>query len=719
MAYNRGYAFLIASVFAWLLTLVLLVQTFLVTPFLGGVFQADVGAGSIVLVDSDTGGPIEASGLLPGTKVVAVVTDDGTRHELTGREAILGRHETASFSIYNQTLDDKERFWRALNGGPFEMIDDKGQAYLVSPIVSPPLTAIDFETLLKMILALIVIMVAVGIWVFAPPSYAVNMLAISGVGLSVNMICGAFLALSEVTIAPAVFHSVISLASWGGASFSFALLTVIWHFPRPITRVPVAEILICIGVLLQLNIMFQWQELPLNSFEIAHLLPAPVAVFASAVQWFNTRGRPIERASVIWFSLAIYGLVTLVLALYSIPVVFDTPPILGPAMANVLLALIFFGIALGTVRYRLFDVHWIWLRVLVWVFAGFLVIAVDLALAYLLNLNQLQILPVALLVAGWVYFPIRNRLMEWLLGDAVIQVSDHIPELLERFSSVRNQDEIDGRFVNFLQKTFKAQEVASIDAIPIDQSEVENHGLFLRVPMVTKGRSMMLVGKSNGRQLFSGAEKKVADSFLRLVRSIQDGNLREIQRLDEERRRITRDLHDDVGGKLLSMIYQAPDEKAAAQAQDALQALKETVAVLEDAQETKFDTAWAALCEEMQENLPQIQFVKQHASCHRVLSSREYVNLKRIVQELTSNALKYAFADSLVVVSSSTENDDIVLRFQNDVAKRPDKSLSGMRGLTNIKSRADEMGGTVEITMPTDERPEFAIEITLPPEPRT
>ena len=201
------------------------------------------------------------------------------------------------------------------------------------------------------------------------------------------------------------------------------------------------------------------------------------------------------------------------------------------------------------------------------------------------------------------------------------------------------------------------------------------------------------------------------------MRSIQDGNHCEIQRLDEERRRITRDLHDDVGGKLLTMIYQAPSEKAAEQAQDTLQALKETVAVLEDAQETKFETAWAVLCEEMSEVLPNIQFVKEHAAAHRVLSSREYVNLKRIVQELTSNALKYAVPGTLVVTTSSTDSDDIVLRFQNDMAKRPYTSLSGMRGLTNIKSRAAEMGGTVEVSMPSEQHSEFAIKITLPSEP--
>jgi signal transduction histidine kinase len=388
-------------------------------------------------------------------------------------------------------------------------------------------------------------------------------------------------------------------------------------------------------------------------------------------------------------------------------------------MANVLLALIFFGIALGTLRYRLFDVHWIWLRVLVWVFAGFLVLGVDLALAYMLNLNQLQILPLALLLAGWVYFPVRNRMIEWMFGDSTIKVTDHIPELLERFSSVRNQDEIDGRFVNFLQQTFKAQEVASIDPIPVEQARVENHGLFLRVPMVTQGRSVKLVGKANGRQLFSGAEKTAADSFLRLVRSIHDGNLREIQRLGEERRRITRDLHDDVGGKILSMIYQAPDKKSAEQAQDALQALKETVAVLEDAQEMKFDTAWTLLCEDMAESLEDVTFVNRHSADHRVLSSREFVNLKRIMQELTSNALKYALAKTLVVSTTSSAREEIVLRFENKIAAPSDTSLSGMRGLTNIKSRAEEMGGSVEIDMPAEGGTEFSLTLTLPSEPQS
>ncbi|MCP4820701.1 MAG: histidine kinase, partial [Shimia sp.] len=468
-----------------------------------------------------------------------------------------------------------------LHEGRFTLIGPDGERFAVVANTEPALYEMAFSTILKMLLALVVIMVAVGIWVFAPPSFAVAMLALSGLGLATNMICGSFLELTEITVAPQVFHIAISIASWGGATFAYALLAVIWTFPRPITQFPWAVVLLGVGVLLQLNIAFQLIELPINSFEIAHLIPAPVAVVASTLQWLRTRGQPLERASVIWFSMSIYGLVTIVLALYSIPVILDVPPILGPSMANVFLALIFFGIALGTLRYRLFDVHKIWLSVILWIFAGLLFVVFDVALVYTMDLNQSQAAPFALLVAGWVYFPMRTKISELILGHREIRVSDYIPDMLERFNSVRNPEEIDGRFVNFLKTTFKVREIASIDPVHLDEAKIENHGLFLRVPMVTDGRSVKLVGRANGRQLFSSSEKLAAETFLRLVRSIHAGNVRENTRLENERRRITRDLHDDVGGRLLSLIYQSPDEDTAERAQDALQALKETVYVVE------------------------------------------------------------------------------------------------------------------------------------------
>lgn len=713
MVRNNGSLILLGWALVWAVTLVLLLQTFKTMPYIGGIFQADIGRG-MVATEVRQGDPLQASGITVGQTIVAIESASGTRLNLSGREAILGRHQTQTFAIYNDTLVDKARIYDILEEGPFTLIGPDGARFSVVPDQGPSLLKMDYATILKMLLALVVIMVAVGIWVFATPSFAVGMLAISGLGLATNMICGAFLELMEVTISAQLFHFVISTASWGGATFAYALLAVIWHFPKPITQFPWMAVLLVLGLILQINIAFQIVELPVNSFEIAHLIPAPVAVIASTLQWLNTRGKPLERASVMWFSMSIYGLVTIVLALYSVPVILDIPPILGPSLANVFLALIFFGIALGTLRYRLFDVHKIWLRVILWVLAGLLFVCLDVALAYALDLEQVQAVPFALLVAGWLYFPMRNKVSEWILSDREIRVGDHIPAMLERFSSVYNPEEIDGRFVNFLKATFKATEVASIDAIHIDEARIENQGLFLRVPMITEGRSAKLVGRANGRQLFSSSEKIVADTFLKLVRSIHASNVREVTRLESERRRITRDLHDDVGGKLLSLIYQSPDEATATRAQDALQALKETVYVLEDSQQVEFETAWANLLADVRALFPEFSGVETAPSISRVLSAREYINLKRIFQELLSNARKYARPGSLEISRHTEENEDIVIRFANITKGHVDKTLSGMRGLVNIRERASEMGVSISVEPSREDGAVFLVELRVP-----
>ena len=717
MTENRGYLILLGWACLWAFTLVALFQVFARMPYVGGVFEADIPGHAMVLTSMKAGDPLAQSGIQIGQRITEIESASGARQPLTGREAILGRHQTHTFAQYNETLDVKAQTYAMLEEGKFTLVGPNGAQFEVIEQRDPPLTNMDFAIFLKMLLALAVIMVAVGIWVFATPSFAVRMLALSGLGLATNMICGAFLELTEITVPPQVFHTAISIASWGGATFAYALLAVIWHFPRPISRFPWAIVLLGIGVLLQLNIAFQAFELPINSFEIAHLIPAPVAVVASTLQWRNTRGKPLERASVIWFSLSIYGLVTIVLALYSIPVILDIPPILGPSFANVFLALIFFGIALGTLRYRLFDVHKIWLLVIMWLIAGLLFVALDIALAYALGLDQSQAVPFALLVAGWIYFPMRTKLSELLLGNREIKVSEHIPEMLERFNSVRNPEEVDGRFVNFLKSTFGAREVASIDPIHLENAQIENHGLFLRVPMVTEGRSMKLVGRANGRQLFSTAEKNAAETFLRLVRAIHAGNVRENTRLENERRRITRDLHDDVGGKLLSLIYQSPDTATADRAQDALQALKETVYVVENTDEIDFESAWATLMDDVAAAFPGFQVAEEAPVVSRILTAREYVNLKRIFQELISNALKYARPGTVKVSRRVDALDDIYIRFENTSEQQPDKSLSGMRGLINIRERTLEMGGDITVDQPEGSENHFVLELCLPSHP--
>jgi len=86
------------------------------------------------------------------------------------------------------------------------------------------------------------------------------------------------------------------------------------------------------------------------------------------------------------------------------------------------------GIALGLRRYRLFDIDEWSYRVLLWVFGAISVIALDALLIYF-GLTEATSLGVSLLLAGWVYFPLRQWLWQRIVKKHYPEFESLLPEL--------------------------------------------------------------------------------------------------------------------------------------------------------------------------------------------------------------------------------------------------------------------------------------------------
>ena len=239
MIFSRGHGAILAVFMVWVSLFAFFFQVHLTTPWLGATFKPAPAANAIEVTRVTEGGPADRAGLTVGQQLVGINAPDGSLVVFSGYEAVLGRHQTLNFAVYNDTRLAKETIWPLLRQDQLTFTDASGAQVLLAPDLAPGLAQMRFETFLKMMNALIVMMVAVGIWVFAPGSFAVTLLAISGIGLAANIICGAVLSTSEITIPPALFHTAITIASWGGATFSYALLAVIWHFPSKLTTIPI------------------------------------------------------------------------------------------------------------------------------------------------------------------------------------------------------------------------------------------------------------------------------------------------------------------------------------------------------------------------------------------------------------------------------------------------------------------------------------------------
>jgi signal transduction histidine kinase len=168
------------------------------------------------------------------------------------------------------------------------------------------------------------------------------------------------------------------------------------------------------------------------------------------------------------------------------------------------------------------------------------------------------------------------------------------------------------------------------------------------------------------------------------------------QAVAEERERIYADLHDDLGARLLQLVYAATDAAQADLARAALQDLRDVVTrsrsevgslehVLDDIRceaVQRLAAAGIELLWEAPAELPEVEIEASRA-----------LHLYRIVREAISNALRHARAQRLRVrVRVGAERLDLELTDDGDAG--PPTAPSG-RGMRNMQARAGQLQGAI------------------------
>jgi signal transduction histidine kinase len=195
-------------------------------------------------------------------------------------------------------------------------------------------------------------------------------------------------------------------------------------------------------------------------------------------------------------------------------------------------------------------------------------------------------------------------------------------------------------------------------------------------------------------------------------------------RLQEERLRISRDLHDNLGAEL-TIIGSTLSRKAFQAGSDAEK--KELEAISSSARQAMGmlrETIWAIRHEQfsvkqlaekigdfaMRATTVPIEINTQESP--PPLSPSQTLNLYRIAQEAITNAAKYAGASIIRVAMENTPPGQLKLTITDDgKGFDPAASFAG-NGLANMQARAAEMGGSLKLD--TGENKGTVIEACIP-----
>jgi signal transduction histidine kinase len=252
-----------------------------------------------------------------------------------------------------------------------------------------------------------------------------------------------------------------------------------------------------------------------------------------------------------------------------------------------------------------------------------------------------------------------------------------------------------------LAEVFEPREIAPARHAP-RRSRVFGAGSTLVVPLPVLGGdaaapgALVLRYARQGRRLFTRDDARLADRAVeQLRRATRFGEAVE-QGRTEERHRLAQDLHDDIGARLLTLMYQAPTPQMEDYLRHTLQDLKTLTRGLA-ASSRRLGEAAAEWKSDLGQRL-------EMAHCRLAwsvsfdhepeLGVAQWSALTRLLRELVTNVIAHAHA-TCVEIEISVERGRLTLLVTDDGDGRDPAGWSAGLGLSGVRKRVRQLGGRV------------------------
>jgi signal transduction histidine kinase len=333
--------------------------------------------------------------------------------------------------------------------------------------------------------------------------------------------------------------------------------------------------------------------------------------------------------------------------------------------------------------------------------------SIDLLFVAVFALGPFTSLAAAVFISLALYAALRQRVMNRLIGNRTLTTERTFDHIYRAARAVQAQpQQYMQRLTQLLREVFEPMEVLRLDRVPLT-TQVTQGGAALLVPIreADSARSTPLGPPAfalglrfaqRGQRLFTEDDAKLADRVVEQLRRAVAYDQAVEQGRHEERQRIAQDLHDDIGARLLTLMYQAKTPEMEDYIRHTLQDLKTLTRGL-----AANDHWLSHACGEWKADITQRLNAAQarlvwSANHDRdlALSMVQWSALTRVLRELISNALYHGHATQ-VEVEIFLHGPRLHLSVaDNGSGKDPNGWAHGL-GLGGVRKRVKMLGGAV------------------------
>lgn len=473
------------------------------------------------------------------------------------------------------------------------------------------------------------------------------------------------------------------------------LFSILSCYPNKLLSNKLLSIYICAFFLLVVGYGFRWVEIPIHQFYFPFMPPYLISIWLSYKQWKNSSLKPLDRAAVLVMQLSIIVPAGLAILLYIVPLMIDQQPAINAVAMRFVEVSIFIGCSIAILRFRLFEVEYWWFKSWLWLLGGVAVILLDMALIWLLNTPQIYALGLSMLLAGFLYFPLR----QWLLGKLIPMDMQSLQDFLPRFSVAMSQA---GSPLEF-ERGWQAALQARFAPLHIDQKAGElqepalsENGLHLQVPALNKGRIYQLSGKQMASRLFGKTDIQTVESLLEIARMAFNASETRQQAVLAERERLLHEMRHTIGKRLQTLAEELPKPHQRAAAKETLQTLDETVCLSLPSASLQLRDHLAKWETETRQRAQaagtSLNWRADRRLADKELSPRQALELMQFVREAVSNALKHA-NPTYLLVDFTRRDEHIHIQISHDGDIKPPETWCAGTGLRSMEARINALNG--------------------------
>lgn len=354
--------------------------------------------------------------------------------------------------------------------------------------------------------------------------------------------------------------------------------------------------------------------------------------------------------------------------------------------------IIYIGLAAGLMRYRLFDLGAWAYRLVFYASAALALIIVDLVLVSLLTLDPGQALGVSLLLVAIAYLPLRDVIWRRIVRRGPADTDALFHQVLDAALKPTLQERATG-WSELLRGHFRPLEMMETGE-RIGKAELGGEGLSLKIPGIAGTPSLKLMHANNGRSLFTPRDADTVTQLVRLMEHAEASRSSYDRGVSEERLRIARDIHDNIGAQLMRALHSVKPDRKDAMIRDTLADLRD---VINNAQSPALplDEILADLRAETADRLEPHGITLRwslQAEAGLVLTPSTVHALRSVIREAASNTIKHSGATRLGVSLQITPHRVEVV-VEDDGSGFDLETVKLGQGLANMKARVEGVGG--------------------------